>query len=391
MGVPVREKRGVVRERVLVGIGSASWSLPPMYPERGVRRALFAPHVRGPTSPGATDRPCPSAHAYPLRCPPPSWPSSTSCSCSPSRRSCDRVLARVRQPPVMAEVLAGLVLGASALGALPGDGTAALFTPEARELLTALGEIALVAYVFAVGGELDMAALRRERRAVALVAAGSYVVPGVAGAALALAIHDDVAGDPPLTAFVLFLGTALAVTAFPVLARIVDAHGLAGRRAGRVALTSAAGQELLIWPSLAVALALAGAGERTVAESLALAGLALAAVLSLARGVVPALARSVPRLAGPAALVALALAAAATELAGLHLVLGAFLLGAALPVAPRAAALELLRTRPAALASAALLPLFFALPALRVDVWLLGADGLGVSSRWSPSRWPRPF
>jgi Kef-type K+ transport system membrane component KefB len=76
------------------------------------------------------------------------------------------------------------------------------------------------------------------------------------------------------------------------------------------------------------------------------------------------------------ALVALGLSAAATELSGLHLVVGAILFGAALPPAPRDAALVLLRTRPAALATATLLPLFFALPALRVDVWALGADGL---------------
>jgi Kef-type K+ transport system membrane component KefB len=289
-----------------------------------------------------------------------------------------RVLARVRQPPVMAEVLAGLVLGASVLGVLPGDPAGALFTPEAREILTVLGQIALVGYVFTVGGELDMGALRRERRAVALVAAGSYLAPFAAGALLALAIHDEVAGDPPLAAFVLFLGTALAVTAFPVLARIVDARGLAGLRAGRVALTSAAAQELVIWPSLAVALALAGAGERSVAGTAALDVLALVAVLGLARLVVPALARRAPRLAGPAALAALGLSAVATEVTGLHLVLGAFLFGAALPQAPRSAALALLRSRPAAVSSAALLPLFFALPALRVDVWILGADGLGL-------------
>jgi Kef-type K+ transport system membrane component KefB len=291
------------------------------------------------------------------------------------------VLERVRQPPVMAEVLAGLVLGASVLGALPGDPSGALFPPEVRSVLVLLGQVAVAGYLFAVGAELDPRAVRREGRAVAFVAVGSFVVPWVAGAALALALHDGVAGDPPLVAFTLFLGTALAVTAFPVLTRIVDARGLRAHPAGRVAVAAAAAQELLVWPALAVAVALAGDGSGAGPGPGAVAGLGTAAVLLvvvLARVAVPAVAARRPRLAGPAALAALALAATATELAGLHLVLGAFLLGAALPAAPRAAGLALLRTRPLAAASAVLLPLFFALPALRVDVAALGWSGLGL-------------
>jgi Kef-type K+ transport system membrane component KefB len=103
---------------------------------------------------------------------------------------------------------------------------------------------------------------------------------------------------------------------------------------------------------------------------------ALALVLLLARVAVPWLAARRPALAGPAALVALGVSATATELSGLHLVVGAILFGAALPPAPRDAALGLLRARPVALVTATLLPLFFALPALRVDVWALGSDGL---------------
>ncbi len=292
------------------------------------------------------------------------------------------VLERARQPAVMAEVLAGLVLGASVLGALPGDPSGALFTADARAVLVVLGEIAVVAYLFTVGAGLEPSALRQEGRAVTLVAVGSFAVPWVAGAALAFALHDSVAGDPPLGAFVLFLGTALAVTAFPVLSRIVDARGLRDRPAGRVALAAAAAQELLVWPALATVVALAGgpggAGEAGPGAVLGLGALSVALVLVLARLVVPAVAARWPRAAGPAALAALAVSAAATERSGLHLVLGACLFGAALPAAPRAAALALLRTRPLTTASAAALPLFFALPALRVDVGALGTEGLGL-------------
>jgi Kef-type K+ transport system membrane component KefB len=297
-------------------------------------------------------------------------------------RALGGLLERARQPRVMGELLAGLVLGASVLGALPGDPAGALFPAQALAVLAVLGQVAVVAYLFGVGAELDARALRREGGAVALVSAVSFAVPWVAGAALAWFLHPGVDGEPPLPAFMLFLGTALAVTAFPVLSRIVDARDLRGRPAGRVALGAAAAQELLVWPALALAVALArggssGAGAALGAVVASGAG-ALVLVLVLARVVVPAVAARRPGATGPAVLAALALSAGATELAGLHLVVGAFLLGATLPAAPRDAGLALLRTRAAAVASAALLPLFFALPALRVDVWSLGADGLAL-------------
>jgi Kef-type K+ transport system membrane component KefB len=290
------------------------------------------------------------------------------------------MLERVRQPRVLGEVLAGLVLGASLLGTLPGDPAGTLFTPEALKVLGVLGQVAVAAYLFTVGSELDAGALRREGSAVALVSVVSFAVPWVAGAALAWFLHDGVAGDPPLAAFMLFLGTALAVTAFPVLSRIVDARNLRDRPAGRIALGAAAAQELVVWPALAVAVALAGGASGgaggTLGAVLALGAGALVVVLALARVVVPAVVAHLPRAAGPAVLGGLALSAGATELAGLHLVVGAFLFGAVLPAAPRDAGLAVLRTRAATWATAALLPLFFALPALRVDVWALGADGL---------------
>jgi len=291
------------------------------------------------------------------------------------------LLERARQPRVMGEVLAGLVLGASVLGALPGDPARGLFPADALAVLAVLGQIAVVAYLFGVGAELDARALRREGPAVALVSVVSFAVPWVAGAVLAWFLHDDVAGDPPLVAFTLFLGTALAVTAFPVLSRIVDARHLRDSPAGRIALGAAAAQELLVWPALAVAVALAGSassGVQALGAVVALGGGAVALVLVLARIVVPAVAARWGPAAGPAVLVALGLSAGATELAGLHLVVGAFLFGAALPAGAKDAGLALLRTRPAALAAAGLLPLFFALPALRVDVWTLGADGVAL-------------
>lgn len=286
-----------------------------------------------------------------------------------------RVLGRLRQPPVMADILAGLVLGATLLGTLPGDPSESLFTADARSVLGALGEAAIVAYLFTAAARFDRAALGRERRTVGAVAVGSFVVPGLAGAGLAVAVHGSVANEPPLAPFALFLGTALAVTAVPVLARIVEERQMARSPAARIALAAAGAQELVVWPALAVAVA--GTSSSRPPAVVLLAGLAsLAAVVALAR-LADAAATRVPRaVSGATVLVLLGLAAAATQLAGLHLVVGALLFGVTLPARTRDAALIVLEAQPLRLARFICLPLFFALPALKVDVWALGVDGL---------------
>lgn len=286
-----------------------------------------------------------------------------------------RVLARLRQPPVMGEVLAGLVLGASLLGTLPGDPSAAIFTPGARDVLGTLGSIALVGYVFIVVAELDLGALRREGHVVRRVAVASFVVPWLAGAGVAIAVHGSVAGDPPPVAFVVFLATAFSVTAFPILARIVGSRGLVDRPAGRIALAAAAGQELVVWPVLGLAVALGGRAADPPEVVLVLGSLALVLTVVLSRVVVP---RVPDRLAAPAALAGLAVAAVATQLTGLHLVLGAFVFAITLRERDRRATCSLLRTRPLRAAGFVLLPLYFALPALRVDVGALEAGDLGL-------------
>ena len=288
-----------------------------------------------------------------------------------------RVLSRLRQPPVMADILAGLVLGATLLGTLPGDPSGALFSAEARSVLGALGEAAIVAYLFAAAARFDRTSLRRERRIVGAVAVGSFVIPWLAGAGLAVGVHRAGAVDAPLVAFALFLGTALAVTAVPVLARIIEERHMGGSPAARIALAAAGVQELAVWPALAVAVAVAGNASSRSPEAVVLAGLAsLAAVIALARLAGAALTRAPHTAAGVAALALLGLAATATQLAGLHLFVGALLFGVALPARERHRALAVLDSQPLRLARFVCLPLFFALPALEVDVWALGVDGL---------------
>lgn len=262
--------------------------------------------------------------------------------------------AAMRQPRVIGEIVAGLALGPSVLGAVAPGATAWLAQP----FLEAVGQLALVLFMLIVGLEVDVRAVRRQRRLVAGVAAGSVVTPLVLGVGLGLALRPD-------PAFALFVGLALAVTALPVLARILSESTLAGSGLATVALACAAVNDLAAWLGLAAVSALLGGGGPWGA----IAGVsALVAALLVAR---PWLERVAPERRLPL-LVAAALAAAAlTDALGLHLVIGPFLVGLC---APRDVDLHP-RLEPVA---AAVLPAFFFTAGLGVELGGLGADGLAL-------------
>jgi Kef-type K+ transport system membrane component KefB len=296
------------------------------------------------------------------------------------------LLAPLRQPDVIAYVLAGFVLGPSLLGNLPGDPSGYLFPEEVRAALSTIGSLGLVVFAFAIGLGLDLGALRRQSRAVLDVSVGALVAPLVAGGVLALALypaHHEVGGAAvPRLAFVLFFATAMAVTAFPVLVAIVDERGVRDSPLGRLAVSSAAVQDAVGWVLLAVALAVfSGGGSgplRIVVEALGfLVALGLARPLLRAALASPALGGS----GGEVDALALALGfaaacAGATEAIGLHLVVGAFAAGVAYPrgTGPGPA-------RPALVAAvmpitmALLMPIYFLGPGLGVDVGAIGPGG----------------
>lgn len=297
------------------------------------------------------------------------------------------VLARLGQPPVMAEILAGIALGPSIFGALMPAASASLFSVEATQMLSAIGSLGLVVFMFFVGLEVDYGTARAQRRTVGWVALGSLLAPLACGVVLGLALHPahgTAAGEPvPKVAFVLFVCVALAVTAFPVLARILHDHGLDGTRLGTIAMSVAAIHDVSGWLLLALALA-AASGDTPLTvlwTALAVAGLAIG-LLKLAR---PLLRR---RLAGGAdlesgapaelavVLVLLLLCAGFTEAIGLHAVIGAFLFGVAFPRDAGAEVVASLRRALLPLTLALLLPIYFLGPGLNFDLGALGAGGL---------------
>ena len=292
------------------------------------------------------------------------------------------LFARAGQPAVIGEIAAGIALGPTLLGALPGDPSSELFPPAAIEVLELIGQLGLVLFMFGVGWALDLRLVRRRGREAAAVSIGSTLLPFALGLVLALHLHPDhdvVAGEPvSFWPFALFVGAALALTAFPVLARILNESGLAATPLGALTLTAAAADDLIGWSVVAVALAVLASSDvwdyvRIVLESALFIGVVLFAV----RPLLHTLLRN-PSPAREALVLPAAFAGAyATEAIGIHAVFGAFLIGTVMPRRDGAAALERLGHQLSG-AIAVLAPIYFVTSGLAVDIPALRASDLAA-------------
>lgn len=233
------------------------------------------------------------------------------------------------------------MLGPSLLGLLPGNPTAVLFPTEARPFLQILAQLGLVVFMFQVGYHLDLADLRGQGRHVVAVSLSSVALPFALGTGLALVLAPWTFSEQERTGLVgpaLFLGAAMSITAFPVLARILSDHGLSRERVGQVALASAALQDLLAWAVLAVVVVVVNAtGSWPLARMAVLSALFVLSMMYVIRpGLRWLLApeRSWNRdstLVHGVVFSGLLLSAWATDAMGLHTVFGAFIFGAVVP------------------------------------------------------------
>lgn len=182
-----------------------------------------------------------------------------------------KLFAYIHQPPVIGGVVAGLLLGPSFLGP---EGSAAILPSVIAPFLGVIAQLGVVLYVFLVGVELNPALLKHRAQAPVAISQVSILVPFLMGALLALPLYPMLSStDVPFTGFALFLGVALSITAFPMLARILTDHRLARTRLGVMALSCAAINDVTAWCLLAfgmgVVQAQMGAGLLVTAEALA--------------------------------------------------------------------------------------------------------------------------
>jgi Kef-type K+ transport system membrane component KefB len=287
---------------------------------------------------------------------------------------------RLGQPPVIGEMLAGILLGPSLFGRLFPSASAFLLPPAIEPLLGILAQVGVVLFLFLVGVELDTSLLRRRTRASLAIANASITVPLLAGGALALVLYPTTStNDVPFLPFALFVAVAMSVTAFPVLARILADSGLAKSELGVVALACAALNDVAAWCLLAivvgVAKATAGAAVLAVALALLFTGTMLLIVRPLVarwvRAQTDASSGSTTALA--TVLFGILVSALAAEAIGIHAMFGAFLFGAIVPHDSRLAHAATGKIHD--LVVVLFLPMFFAFTGLRTEIGLVsGAE-----------------
>jgi K+:H+ antiporter len=286
-----------------------------------------------------------------------------------------RALRQFGQPPVIGEVLAGIALGPSLLGQVVPAGTAFLASPDVTASISPVAQLGVILYMFLVGVDLDLEALRRQARATVLVAQVGVVVPFLLGTVIALAVHQRYAphGVSRLN-FALFIGVAMAVTAFPVLARILSDRELDKTEIGRFAMACAAMSDVTAWCLLAgvVGIARSRPGDGIVVAA-ATIGYTIV-MISVVRPIAVGLMHRVERQRsehGTIALVLIAtlISAAITDAIGVHAIFGAFLMGLVIPSQSRIA--RAVERSIQDIVGILLLPAFFALAGLRTDVTLL--------------------
>ncbi|WP_063738318.1 cation:proton antiporter [Streptomyces wedmorensis] len=289
---------------------------------------------------------------------------------------------KLGQPPVVGQLFAGIALGPSLLGLVPGQAYETLFPAQIQPILTSLAQVALVLFLFVVGYELDLGLLRG-RRAVTAVSLSGFALPMLMGAGIVLLLPGTFAsanGDRPIDAtFVLYMAIALSITAVPVLASIIRDQGLGGSGPATIAMASAGVIDALSWPVLAVVLV--GGEHGSVRDWVVKAALLVLYVLVMLFGVRPALERWMRRPDTPVSAhlpvaVTLALASAwATNALGLHVIFGALLAGAIMPRRPDGAPDGRL-LRPLQDIGGLLLPVFFAVSGMAVKLGGLHSSDL---------------
>ncbi|MCX6379481.1 MAG: cation:proton antiporter [Armatimonadetes bacterium] len=283
-----------------------------------------------------------------------------------------------KQPLVIGEMVAGIMLGPSLLGWLFPGITKAVFPDASLETLSMMSQLGVILFMFSVGAELEINHLKRWAKTSLVISHAGIAIPFVLGSALALVLYRPLA--PPSASFVvfaLFMGVGMSFTAFPVLARIIEERGLGNTPLGNTAITCAAIEDVTAWSLLALII--------TIAKSASPASILIAVVLTLLFAgamlylVKPSLARLLAhsetepfrehRALGICLFLVLG-AAFCTQAIGIYVLFGAFLAGAILPRDPRL--ITLVKEKLATLSSNLLLPLFFAFTGLRTQVGLLG-------------------
>jgi len=287
------------------------------------------------------------------------------------------VFKKIGQPTVIGEIIAGIVLGPSLLGMYFPEFSSALFPVESLGNLKFLSQIGLILFMFVIGMELDLKVLKNKANEAVVISHASIVIPFALGIGLAYFVYNRFAPEGvKFLSFSLFMGIAMSITAFPVLARIVQERGLHKTKLGAIAITCAAADDITAWCLLAVVIAIVKAG--TFVSSLYIIGLAALYVLAMLLVVKPFLRRigelygTKDTLVKPVVAIfflTLIISSYATEVIGIHALFGAFMTGAIMPDVPKFRTIFIEKVEDVSLIL--LLPLFFVFTGLKTEIGLI--------------------
>jgi len=293
-----------------------------------------------------------------------------------SARILGAIFRWLHQPQVMGEVIAGLLLGPSFLGWLAPQLSSQLLPPAIAPFLAVIAQVGIILFMFLVGLELDTGLLRQRTRASIAISHASIVVPFLLGAGLAVWLYPRFADrSTSFTAFALFIGVAMSVTAFPVLARILTDTKMQTSRMGVLALACAAVDDVTAWCLLALVVGVARAQPGRVLLTVGAAMTFILFVLVIARrGAVWLVRRQMSQGRTTQQMfaivsVSLLVSALVTERIGIHALFGAFLLGAVVPHDSQLA--RDIREKCEDLVVVLFLPVFFAFTGMRTQAGLL--------------------
>ena len=284
---------------------------------------------------------------------------------------------KIGQPTVIGEILAGILLGPSLLGLYFPEFSLALFPKESLGNLQFLSQIGLILFMFVIGMELDIKVLKNKANDAVVISHASIIIPFALGMGLAYFVYDSFAPEgTQFISFALFLGIAMSITAFPVLARIIQERGMHKTKLGTVIITCAAADDITAWCILAIVIAIVKAGSFVSAlYTIALAAIYVLVMLKLVRpflkriGDVNAEKTHLTKSIVAIFFITLIFSSWATEVIGIHALFGAFMTGAIMPENTKFRDIFIEKVEDIALVL--LLPLFFVFTGLRTQIGLL--------------------
>jgi Kef-type K+ transport system membrane component KefB len=295
---------------------------------------------------------------------------------------------KIGQPAVIGEIVAGIILGPSVIGAYFPEINHFLFPAASLSTLSFLSQIGLILFMFIIGMELDLKAISKQAYGAVIISHASIIIPYTLGMALAYYIYQSYApAGTSFLSFALFMGIAMSITAFPVLARILQEKGLTRSRLGAMALTCAAADDLTAWCILAAVIALVKSGSSF--SVLYTMGLAIVYVLVMLKMVRPFLERlsavyeSKEKRRTPIIalfFILLIISSYITSVIGVHALFGAFMAGVIMPSSFSFRKIVIDKIEDVSIIL--LLPLFFVITGLRTQIGLINEGHLWVTFGW---------